>query len=91
MVWNGVGAEIGDGTGPWRDWNKYRFRCEFEALAEHGEFREKIIRCRQHRTARTPNDPKLRDSRVRRGTSMVSGKATIEAGALTHGALRYSA
>jgi len=39
----------------------------------------------------TPNDPKLSDSGVRRGTCMVGGKAAVEAGAVTHGAVRCSA
>jgi len=43
------------------------------------------------RGARTPNDPKLSDSGVRRGTCMVGGKAAVEAGAVTHGAVRCSA
>ena len=38
-----------------------------------------------------PNDPKLSDSGVRRGTCMVGGKAAVEAGAVTHGAVRCSA
>ena len=43
------------------------------------------------RCAVTPNDPKLSDSGVRRGTCMVGGKAAAEAGAVTHGAVRCSA
>ena len=39
----------------------------------------------------TPNDPKLSDGGVRRGTCMVGGKAAAEAGAVTHGAVRRSA
>ena len=39
----------------------------------------------------TPNDPKLSDRGVRRGTCMVGGKAAAEAGAVTHGAVRCSA
>ncbi len=39
----------------------------------------------------TPNDPKLSDSGVRRGTCMVGGKVAVEAGAVTHGAVRCSA
>ena len=39
----------------------------------------------------TPNDPKLSDRGVRRGTCMVGGKAVAEAGAVTHGAVRCSA
>ena len=39
----------------------------------------------------TPNDPKLSDCGVRRGTCMVGGKAAAEAGAVTHGAVRCSA
>ena len=39
----------------------------------------------------TPNDPKLSDSGVRRGTCMAGGKAVAEAGAVTHGAVRWSA
>ena len=38
-----------------------------------------------------PNDPKLSDSGVRRGTCMVGGKVAAEAGAVTHGAVRCSA
>ena len=38
-----------------------------------------------------PNDLKLSDSGVRRGTCMVGGKAAVEAGAVTHGAVRCSA
>ena len=38
-----------------------------------------------------PNDPKLSDRGVRRGTCMVGGKAVAEAGAVTHGAVRCSA
>lgn len=39
----------------------------------------------------TPNDPKLSDRGVRRGTCMVGGKVAAEAGAVTHGAVRCSA
>ena len=39
----------------------------------------------------TPNDPKLSDRGVRRGTCTVGGKAAVEAGAVTHGAVRCSA
>ncbi len=39
----------------------------------------------------TPNDPKLSDGGVRRGTCMVGGKAAAEAGAVTCGAVRCSA
>ena len=38
-----------------------------------------------------PNDPKLSDRGVRRGTCTVGGKAAAEAGAVTHGAVRCSA
>ena len=38
-----------------------------------------------------PNDLKLSDGGVRRGTCMVGGKAAAEAGAVTHGAVRCSA
>jgi len=38
-----------------------------------------------------PNDLKLSDSGVRRGTCMVGGKVAAEAGAVTHGAVRCSA
>ena len=38
-----------------------------------------------------PNDPKLSDGGVRRGTCMACGKAAVEAGAVTHGAVRCSA
>ena len=39
----------------------------------------------------TPNDPKLSDRGVRRGTCTAGGKAAAEAGAVTHGAVRCSA
>ena len=39
----------------------------------------------------TANDPKLSDRGVRRGTCLVGGKAAVEAGAVTHGAVRCSA
>ena len=39
----------------------------------------------------TPNDLKLSDRGVRRGTCMVGGKVAAEAGAVTHGAVRCSA
>jgi hypothetical protein len=42
-------------------------------------------------TRATPNDPKLSDRGVRRGTCMAGGKAGAEAGAVTHGAVRCSA
>ena len=35
-----------------------------------------------------PNDQKLSDRGVRRGTCMAGGKAAAEAGAVTHGAVR---
>ena len=38
-----------------------------------------------------PNDPKLSHGGVRRGTCMVGGKAAVEAGAVTHGAVRWGA
>ena len=41
--------------------------------------------------AAMPNDPKLSDRGVRRGTCMAGGKAAVEAGAVTHGAVRCSA
>ena len=41
--------------------------------------------------AQSPNDPKLSDRGVRRGTCMAGGKAAAEAGAVTHGAVRCSA
>ena len=40
---------------------------------------------------KTANDPKLSDRGVRRGTCTVGGKAAVEAGAVTHGAVRCSA
>ena len=40
---------------------------------------------------KAPNDLKLSDGGVRRGTCMVGGKAAVEAGAVTHGAVRCSA
>ena len=43
------------------------------------------------KTRATPNDPKLSDRGVRRGTCMVGGKVAAEAGAVTHGAVRCSA
>ena len=42
-------------------------------------------------TLHPPNDPKLSDRGVRRGTCMAGGKAAAEAGAVTHGAVRCSA
>ena len=39
----------------------------------------------------TPNDPKLSDRGVRRGTCMAGGTAAADAGAVTHGAVRCSA
>ena len=39
----------------------------------------------------SPNDPKLSDRGVRRGTCMAGGKAEAAAGAVTHGAVRCSA
>ena len=39
----------------------------------------------------SPNDPKLSDRGVRRGTCMVGGKVAVEAGAVTCGAVRCSA
>ena len=38
-----------------------------------------------------PNDPKLSDRGARRGTCAVGGKAAVEAGAVTCGAVRCSA
>ena len=43
------------------------------------------------RREKTPNDLKLSDGGVRRGTCMAGGKAAVEAGAVTHGAVRCSA
>jgi hypothetical protein len=40
--------------------------------------------------AKSPNEPKLSDCGVRRGTCMVGGKTAVEAGAVTHGAVRCS-
>jgi hypothetical protein len=39
----------------------------------------------------SPNDPKLSDRGVRRGTCTVGGKVAADAGAVTHGAVRCSA
>ena len=39
----------------------------------------------------SPNDPKLRDSGVRRGSCVVGGKAAAEAATVTHGAVLCSA
>ena len=47
--------------------------------------------CSRETRAQSPNDPKLSDRGVRRGTCMVGGKAAAEAGAVTHGAVRCSA
>jgi len=41
--------------------------------------------------AESPNDPKLSDRGARRGTCMAGGKAAVEAGAVTCGAVRCSA
>ncbi len=60
---------------------------ETASLREIGEERTRIT----ERTWKTPNDNKLSDSGVRRGTCMVGGKAAVEAGAVTHGAVRCSA
>ena len=38
-----------------------------------------------------PNDPKLSDSGVRRGTCMAGRKAAVEAGAVTAAPVRWSA
>ena len=43
------------------------------------------------RRGEKPNDPKLSDRGVRRGTCVVGGKAAAEAGAVTHVAIRCSA
>ena len=40
--------------------------------------------------AKSPNDPKLSDRGVRRGTCTAGGKAAAEAGAVTRGAVRWS-
>ena len=45
----------------------------------------------QGKRERSPNDHKLSDRGVRRGTCMVGGKGAAEAGAVTHGAVRCSA
>ena len=45
----------------------------------------------RNRCARAPNDPKLSDRGARRGTCTVGGKAAVEAGAVTCGAVRCSA
>ena len=50
-----------------------------------------VVGARSHGTVATPNDLKLSDSGVRRGTCMVGGKVAVEAGAVTHGAVRCSA
>ena len=44
-----------------------------------------------HEARATPNDPKLSDRGARRGTCTVGGKAAVEAGAVTCGAVRCSA
>ena len=44
-----------------------------------------------HTCVKSPNDPKLSDRGVRRGTCTAGGKAAAEAGAVTHGAVRCSA
>jgi len=41
-------------------------------------------------SVKAPNDLKLSDRGVRRGTCMAGGKAAAEAGAVTHGAVRCS-
>ena len=44
-----------------------------------------------HGRVQRPNDLKLSDRGVRRGTCTAGGKAAVEAGAVTHGAVRCSA
>ncbi len=56
--------------------------------SKYGPSSEFILR---NDARKSPNDPKLSDSGVRRGTCMVGGKAAVEAGAVTHGAVRCSA
>ena len=41
--------------------------------------------------SQSPNDPKLSDRGVRRGSCVVGGKAAAEAATVTHGAVRCSA
>ncbi len=45
----------------------------------------------QGRREESPNDRKLSDTPEPRGACMVGGKAAVEAGAVTHGAVRCSA
>ena len=65
---------------------------ESKTDAELVVLKESFLFIVHSRSARaTPNDPKLSDRGVRRGTCMVGGKAAAEAGAVTHGAVRCSA
>ena len=52
------------------------------------EVSEHFIVVLPRRRAEAPNDLKLSDSGGRRGTCTVGGKAAVEAGAVTHGAVR---
>ena len=59
-------------------------------VAENASSRAKTT-VPSERMEMTPNDLKLSDSGVRRGTCAEGGKAAAEAGAVTHGAVRCSA
>ena len=62
-----------------------------EYLCDTDEAQEAKDNRSHGRCAESPNDPKLSDRGVRRGTCMAGGKAAAEAGAVTHGAVRCSA
>ena len=67
-------------------------RHECVRIRWHVSFGVSHCRCYSRNSVqRTPNDPKLSDRGVRRGTCTVGGKVAAEAGAVTHGAVRCSA
>ena len=81
----------------WNQWNTY-FLPTVWALACGASHFVIGIDCitafwtvENHARVKWPNDPKLSDRGVRRGTCTVGGKAAVEAGAVTHGAVRCSA
>ena len=73
-----------------------RLPVELPISVEKGNQFVEVIKCGSAnvhcgRGEETPNDPKPSDRGVRRGTCMVGEKAAVEAGAVTHGAVRCSA
>ena len=65
--------------------NGHHIRQEIAGMAK------KLMNERWIETRATPNDLKLSDSGVRRGSCVVGGKAAVEAATVTHGAVRCSA